>query len=240
MKQLLKLEPTFQDLLSRQRFMLPLTEEQHRAHAAAPACRYCNRPFDAADPDANQRRCRDHSHITGEYQGAAHVGCNLQAGKRERPGFGACVPVVFHNFKGYDSHLILQALKQLRPDKELRVLAESSEKLKTLQFGIYRFIDSNALMPGPLAEHIQVLAEEDKVLLNGVFKPERWAVLTRAKGVMPYDLYSSVAMGGLPHLPAKELWANQLTGSSVSDADFARAEKVGGDGKHEPDADACA
>ena len=49
----------------------------------------------------------DHCYMTGRYRGAAHNACNLKL--RIYPD-KVKVPVVFHNLRGYDCHLIMQAL----------------------------------------------------------------------------------------------------------------------------------
>ena len=46
-------------------------------------------------------KVRDHCHRTGNYRGAAHTRCNINYYNN------ICMPVVFQNLKGYDSHLIL-------------------------------------------------------------------------------------------------------------------------------------
>ena len=48
----------------------------------------------------------DHCHITGKYRGAAHWSCsiNLKISKKVR--------VIFHNLRGYDSHLIFKKLSK--------------------------------------------------------------------------------------------------------------------------------
>ena len=57
----------------------------------------CNKSFDLID-----EKVRDHCHISGKFRGAAHFSCNanLQISKK--------VPIVFHNLRGYDSHLIIK------------------------------------------------------------------------------------------------------------------------------------
>ena len=57
--------------------------------------------------DLDNDRVRDHCHITGKYRGAAHNACNLKL--RIYPS-KTKVPVVFHNLRGYDGHLIMSAL----------------------------------------------------------------------------------------------------------------------------------
>ena len=49
-------------------------------------------------------KVKDHCHLTGKYQGAAHQICNL---KYKEPSF---IPVVFHNLSGYDAHLFVKEL----------------------------------------------------------------------------------------------------------------------------------
>ena len=46
-------------------------------------------------------KVRDHCHITGKYRGAVHwnFNINLKISKK--------LPIIFHNLRGYDSHLIV-------------------------------------------------------------------------------------------------------------------------------------
>ena len=52
--------------------------------------------------DVGDDKVRDHCHITGKYRGSAHWSCNINLKLTEK------VPVIFHNLKGYDSHLIIK------------------------------------------------------------------------------------------------------------------------------------
>ena len=47
-------------------------------------------------------KVRDHSHVSENYRGAACNNCNLQMKLTH------IIPVVFHNLRGYDSHLLMQ------------------------------------------------------------------------------------------------------------------------------------
>ena len=51
-------------------------------------------------------KVRDHCHITGKCQGAAHNKCNLNY--RLNPK-SRKLPVVLHNLKGYDGHLFAKS-----------------------------------------------------------------------------------------------------------------------------------
>jgi len=53
------------------------------------------------------KRVRDHCHVTGKYRGSAHEACNLNFQLTDK------VSVIFHNLRGYDSHLIMQQIGQI-------------------------------------------------------------------------------------------------------------------------------
>ena len=56
--------------------------------------------------DNDNEKLRDHCHITGKFRGAAHWSCNINLQLMEK------VPIIFHNLKGYNSHLIFYELNK--------------------------------------------------------------------------------------------------------------------------------
>ena len=56
--------------------------------------------------DDDDEKVRDQCHVNGKFRGAAHWGCsiNLQLTKK--------IPVIFHNLRGYNSHLIFCQLNK--------------------------------------------------------------------------------------------------------------------------------
>ena len=52
----------------------------------------------------DEENVRDDCHVTGKFRGAAHWGCNINFQFTEK------VSVIFHNLRGYDSHLIFNEL----------------------------------------------------------------------------------------------------------------------------------
>ena len=55
-------------------------------------------------------RVRDHCHITGKFRALAHQECNLKL--RIKPD-DIKIPVIFHSFRGYDSHFIMQQIGEI-------------------------------------------------------------------------------------------------------------------------------
>ena len=52
------------------------------------------------------------------------------------------IPVIAHNMKGYDSHIILKHLTKQFPDEQIQVIANNQEKYIAFDMGPFRFIDS--------------------------------------------------------------------------------------------------
>ena len=63
----------------------------------------CNNKFNEDDV-----KVQDHDHRTGAFRGAAHAKCNINYYSNRY------LPVVFHNVKGYDSHLIIREAYRIR------------------------------------------------------------------------------------------------------------------------------
>ena len=78
-----------------------LTATELRACTATTICHVCTKTLGAD-------KVRIHCHFTGGYRGAAHSACNSMYRLTES---GWKLPVVIHNLKGYDGHLILKTLK---------------------------------------------------------------------------------------------------------------------------------
>ena len=56
--------------------------------------------------DTNTKGVIDHCHWTGNYRGIAHNKCNINIRQQRR-----YFPVIFHNFRGYDCHVICRYVK---------------------------------------------------------------------------------------------------------------------------------
>ena len=56
--------------------------------------------------DNDDEKVRDHCHMTGKFRGAAHWSCNINLQLTRN------VPVIFHNLRCYESHLIFSELNK--------------------------------------------------------------------------------------------------------------------------------
>ena len=94
---------------------LIMSEEEEEQFQSSNACWICEKLID--DDDEN---VRDHCHITGKFRNAAHWSCNINLQLTKK------VPVIFHNLRGYDSHLIFNELKNF--DVKIDVIPNRLEK----------------------------------------------------------------------------------------------------------------
>ena len=70
--------------------------------------------------DNDKEKVRDHCHVTGKFRGAAHWNCNINLQLTKK------VSVIFHNLRGYDSHLIFCELDKF--DVKISVIPNGLEK----------------------------------------------------------------------------------------------------------------
>ena len=93
---------------------LIITEEEEEFQLSN-TCRICKKLIDNDD-----EKVRDHCHVTGKFRGAAHWDCNINFQLTKK------VPVIFHNLKGYDSHLIFCELNKF--DVKIEIIPNRLEK----------------------------------------------------------------------------------------------------------------
>ena len=79
----------------------------------------------------------DHCHFSADYRGASHSKCNLQYNVKESR---FVLPVFFHNLRGFDGHLLVQALKPRHG--KVRIIPTNMEKYLAVQVGRVLFLDS--------------------------------------------------------------------------------------------------
>ena len=79
-----------------------MSEEEEHLFQRSNNCWICEKLIDNDD-----EKIRDRCHITGKFRGAAHGSCNINLELTKE------VIVIFHNLRGYESHLFLKSLVNL-------------------------------------------------------------------------------------------------------------------------------
>ena len=175
-----------------------MTPEDILKHSRAGVCHICEKPFVGTTDSV-----RDHCHITGKYRGAAHNACNLKL--RLNPKTTA-IPVVFHNLRGYDSHLLMQAISRVQG--RISCIPNNTEKYISFCLGQLRFIDSAQFLLAPLdklvaantPETFQITARYESTSSSS--DAQRCELLLR-KGVYPYEYMDSWEQFTETQLPPK-------------------------------------
>nr|CAG8642698.1 8208_t:CDS:2 [Entrophospora candida] len=187
----------------------------------------------------------DHDHISGKYQGVAHSGCNLHL--KINP-IKEQILVIFHNFRGYDSHLVCQSAGKASSDQIL-VIAENIEKYKSMTIGKFKFIDSIQFMNTGLRKLVENLGavpcnnnecKEHKFRIDKnqcMGRPEAFKTLNKLigdtdkvtlllrKGVYPYDWVDSSEKFNTKELPSIEYFHSTLSGT-ITPEDYKHANLV--------------
>ncbi|CAB3989883.1 Gastrula zinc finger, partial [Paramuricea clavata] len=168
--------------------------------------------------DLGEDRVRDHDHVTGLYRGAAHNICNLKYRITWK------VPVVFHNLRGYDSHLIIQEIGKFKMN--INVIPNTMEKYISFSLGKnIVFIDSIQFMASSLEALVSNLSPEDFKIVGKRWKGEDFNLVTQ-KGVFPYEFLDDISKLNTEGLPSRDKFYSSLYESEVKDEDYQRALKV--------------
>ena len=164
---------------------------------------------------------RDHCHITGKYRGAALSACNLKLRLNPKT---TVVPVVFHNLRGYDSHLLMQAISKV--EGKVSCIPNNTEKYISFALGQLRFIDSAQFLLASLDK--LVAANRPKAFqITEQYEPnEARRKLIMRKGVYPYEYMDFWARFEETQLPPKEAFYSKLSDENINEADYAHARQV--------------
>ena len=120
-------------------------------------CWLCEKEFKPKDVKENPI-VRDHCHLTGRFRRLAHNNCNLNT----RKAHTSFVPILFHNFSGYDCHLIFEKLINMATKKNIKInendiIAKSSENYISVKIGCLKFLDSYRFLDASLDKLSQTL-----------------------------------------------------------------------------------
>mgnify|MGYP003502801719 FL=1 len=195
-----------------------MTPEDNIAFSSAKECYICKKGF-----NRNDVKVRDHCHLTGTYRGAAHKSCNLELRVDSEYPERNNIPVFFHNLRGFDGHLIMQALGHVKSGR-LNCIPNNMEKYMAFNLGQLHFRDSFQHLNTSLGKLVEGLSK-DKFIITPRHITEH-ADLVARKGVYPYDYMNSFNKFDETELPSKEAFYNNLTTSGITDAEYDHAKLV--------------
>jgi hypothetical protein len=188
-----------------------MTPKDTTTHETAQDCHVCEKPL-------NGDSVRDHCHITGKYRGVAHNASNL---KLRLSAVKTHIPVVFHNMRGYDSHLIMQAISQ--EEGQVTCIPINMEKYISFSLRCLRYIDSAQFLQ--IVNRLVSACPKETFTITRTFQPNNTDLLMK-KGVYPYEYMSSWGKLWETTLPPIEAFYNQLMGEGISEAEYQHALKV--------------
>ena len=100
---------------------LIMSEEEEHLFQQTSSCWICKKLI-----DNDEKKVRDHCHVTGKFRGVAHWSCNINLQLTKK------VLVIFQNLRVYDSHLIFCELDKF--DVKISVIPNGLEKYMAFFF----------------------------------------------------------------------------------------------------------
>ena len=203
---------------------LIMNEEEEYFFQQNNSCWICEKLIDNDD-----EKVRDHCHITGKFRGAAHWDCNINFQLTKK------VPVIFHNLKGYDSHLIFSELNKF--NLKINVIPNGLEKYMAFFLGKNLvFIDSMQFMNSSLDKLVKSFSDEDFKYLVEEFGTENLEIL-KQEGAYPYEYMNSFERFNEEKLSARKYFFSstkkgktdengKISDSHISINDYLVREKI--------------
>jgi len=190
-----------------------MTESDNMLYESSISCYICRRSF--SEDNESFFKVRDHCHLTGDFRGAAHKVCNLNL---KQPKF---IPVIFHNLKGYDAHLILQNIT--KEMGKIDCIPNNEEKYISFTIDKLRFIDSFAFLSSSLetlVNNISNKGDDDSKFCNMKDEFNDNTKLMLRKGLYFYDYATDFKIFDETDIPTRDIFYNKLNNENISESDY--------------------
>jgi hypothetical protein len=199
---------------------MTISSEEEENFSLAEHCHICHEPL-------GLDKVRDHNHLTGHFRGAAHKSCNLKFRfRRDTSKNTFFIPIILHNLRGYDAHLIMSKISEIKGQK-LNCIPNNMEKYVSFSIGMLRFIDSIQFLNCSLEKLINNLATECESKFKYLFSDfDNHQELLLRKGIYPYEFIDHPNKMIETELPEIEKFYNLITDTNITDDDYQHAKKV--------------
>ena len=192
---------------------LVMSGEEDERFQLSNSCWICDKLFDVEDD-----KVRDHCHITGKYRDTAHWNCNVNLKLSKK------VPVIFHNLRGYDSHLLIREISKF--DVKVSGIPNGLEKYMAFTINTnLLFIDSMQFMISSLEALVKNLSDNDFKCLSEEFS-DAFLKLVKEKGVYPYEYMDSFKKFTENKLPDRCKFFSSLKDVCISEKDYWKADNI--------------
>ena len=155
-------------------------------------------------------------------------------------GYKFFIPVVFHNLKNYDAHHIFRWFNSRviakfdegrceNSTENVEIIALNRERFVSFELLYLRFIDSCQFLTASLESLVESLVKSCDESYDKFHHTRRHLGSNRllySKGVFPYEYFNSLERFNDTSLPPKEAFYSNLNMEAISDADYARAQKI--------------
>ena len=183
---------------------LIMTEEEEYSFQQSNNCWIYKKLVDNED-----EKVRDHCHITGKFRGSAHWDCNINFQLTKK------IPVIFHDLKGYDSHLIFCELHKF--NLKVDVIPNGLEKYMAFFSGRdLVFIDSMQFMNSSLDKLVKNLVDKGFKHLVKEFGIENLKTLEQ-KGAYTYEYMNSFKRFNEDKLCARKYFYSSTKDKKISE-----------------------
>ena len=148
------------------------------------------------------------------------------------------MPVVFHNLRGYDSHLIMQQIGEIANSRayknkkgeeqhlKINAVPNNMEMYMAFMLGNHlNFIDSFQFMISSLDKLVSNLPKELFKYTSEEFTGDKLSLMSQ-KGVYPYDYMDSFEKFDQTELPTKELFYSVLNDQHTTNEEYDHAKQV--------------
>ena len=160
-----------------------------------------------------------------------HASCNLNVNFNHFR-----IPVVAHNWKGYDSQLIVREVaKYTKKEGQFDAIPENSEKFISFNLRKFHFTDSMSFMGASLQSLVANLSKSERESnknqfhhLSNYFKnlSDEQVNVLKQKGIYPYTYANGHNSFEITTLPEKKWFHDDLKQEPISNADYDRALHV--------------
>ena len=160
----------------------------------------------------NDVKARGHNHISRKYRGSAHRDCNIDLKLNHQ------FPIVFHNLKSYESHLIMEELGKFN----LKIIVIPKGLEKYVSFNNIKinlsFINSFQFLSSSLNSLVKNL-DKDDFKYSSQESDDNALGTVNENGFYPYE-YMSEFEKFKEELSSKEKFYSPLTDKKISDQEY--------------------